>query len=75
MAYYTSDPASFPEPIDLSHHLSRSTKAREASSVKRFYKYFAIPGIAQLAGGQCLITLKIPRLTAVRATKRQVLSL
>ncbi|KAF3009469.1 hypothetical protein E8E13_002552 [Curvularia kusanoi] len=51
MAYYTSDPASFPEPIDLSHHLSRSTKAREASSVKRFYKYFAIPGIAQLAGG------------------------
>lgn len=51
MAYYTSDPASFPEPIDLSHHLSRSTKAREASSVKRFYKYFQIPGIAQLAGG------------------------
>jgi site-specific recombinase XerD len=51
MAYYTSDPSSFPEPIDLSHHLSRSTKAREASSVKRFYKYFSIPGIAQLAGG------------------------
>lgn len=48
---YTSDPESFPEPIDLSHHLSRSTKAREASSVKRFYKYFSIPGIAQLAGG------------------------
>ena len=52
MAYYTSDPESFPEPIDLSHHLSRSTKAREASSVKRFYKYFSIPGIAQLAGGE-----------------------
>lgn len=40
-----------PPPVDLSHHLSRSTKAREASSVKKFYKYFAIPGIAQLAGG------------------------
>ncbi|KAF2865758.1 aromatic amino acid aminotransferase [Massariosphaeria phaeospora] len=48
---YTTDPASFPKPIDLSHHLSRSTRAREASSVKAFYKYFAIPGIAQLAGG------------------------
>ncbi|KAF2626684.1 PLP-dependent transferase [Macroventuria anomochaeta] len=51
MAYYTSDPESFPEPIDLSHHLSRSTKARKASSVKGFYKYFSLPGIAQLAGG------------------------
>lgn len=40
-----------PDPVDLTHHLSRSTKAREASSVKKFYKYFAIPGIAQLAGG------------------------
>jgi site-specific recombinase XerD len=51
MAQYTSDPASFPSPVDLSHHLSRSTKAREASSIKQFYKYFTIPGIAQLAGG------------------------
>ena len=51
MAPYTSDPGSFPDPIDLSHYLSRSTKAREASSVKKFYKYFQIPGIAQLAGG------------------------
>jgi len=40
-----------PEPKDLSHHLSRATKSREASAVKVFYKYFAIPGIAQLAGG------------------------
>ncbi|KAF2496786.1 aromatic amino acid aminotransferas-like protein [Lophium mytilinum] len=40
-----------PDPVDLTHHLSRSTKAREASSVKSFYKYFAIPGIGQLAGG------------------------
>ena len=40
-----------PPPKDLSHHLSRSTKNRAASSMKQFYKYFQIPGIAQLAGG------------------------
>ncbi|KAF2851889.1 aromatic amino acid aminotransferase 1 [Plenodomus tracheiphilus IPT5] len=49
--YNASDPSSFPEPVDLSHHISRSTKAREASQIKKFYKYFQIPGIAQLAGG------------------------
>jgi DNA-binding transcriptional MocR family regulator len=38
-------------PRDLSHHLSRVTRARQASSVKQFYKYFVIPGIGQLAGG------------------------
>ncbi|KAF2106581.1 aromatic amino acid aminotransferase 1 [Lophiotrema nucula] len=48
---YTLDPSSFSEPVDLSHHISRSTRARDASSVKKFYKYFSIPGIAQLAGG------------------------
>jgi DNA-binding transcriptional MocR family regulator len=41
-----------PEPKDLSHHLSSTTKNRSASSVKKFYKYFAIPGIGQLAGGE-----------------------
>jgi site-specific recombinase XerD len=52
MAHYSADAGScFPTPVDLTHHLSRSTKAREASSVKQFYKYFQIPGIAQLAGG------------------------
>lgn len=40
-----------PEPKDLSHHLSRATKARSASAIKQFYKYFQIPGIGQLAGG------------------------
>lgn len=40
-----------PAPKDLSHHLSRVTKNRQASSMKQFYKYFAIPGIGQLAGG------------------------
>lgn len=40
-----------PAPVDLSHHYSVSTKARQASSIKNFYKYFRIPGIANLAGG------------------------
>ena len=38
-------------PVDLSHHYSRVTKNRTASSIKDFYKYFAIPGIGNLAGG------------------------
>ena len=40
-----------PEPKDLTHHLSKTSKARHASSIKQFYKYFTIPGIGQLAGG------------------------
>lgn len=40
-----------PEPIDLSHHYSKTTKNRNASNIKDFYKYFKIPGIANLAGG------------------------
>jgi hypothetical protein len=38
-------------PLDFSYHFSRVTAARQASSVKRFYKYFQIPGIENLAGG------------------------
>lgn len=38
-------------PLDLSHHYSRVTTARQASSTKSVYKYFQIPGIANLAGG------------------------
>jgi hypothetical protein len=38
-------------PLDLSHYFSRVTKVRQQSKVKDFYKYFAIPGIANLAGG------------------------
>ena len=41
-----------PPPMDLSHHLSRTTRNRDASSIKQFYKYFSIPGIGQLAGGE-----------------------
>ncbi|BDD61347.1 hypothetical protein MPDQ_002173 [Monascus purpureus] len=40
-----------PPPRDLSHHFSYVTKNRQASSVKGFYKYYAIPGIHNLAGG------------------------
>ncbi|GAB1218128.1 hypothetical protein ATERTT37_007380 [Aspergillus terreus] len=42
---------SLPPPRDLSHHFSTTTKRREASSIKDLYKYFLIPGIANLAGG------------------------
>lgn len=38
-------------PLDLSHHFSYATKKREASTIKDLYKYFLIPGIANLAGG------------------------
>jgi hypothetical protein len=38
-------------PLDLSHHFSRVTAARQQSSIKEFYKYFLIPGIGNLAGG------------------------
>jgi site-specific recombinase XerD len=41
----------FEAPKDLSHLFSKTTKARDVSKIKQFYKYFAIPGIAQLAGG------------------------
>ena len=41
-------------PEDLSRHFSRVTNHRIASKIKQFYKYFAIPGIGQLAGGQSI---------------------
>ncbi|KAH0094281.1 aromatic amino acid aminotransferas-like protein, partial [Aureobasidium melanogenum] len=47
----TSSKDTRPPPKDLSHHLSRNAKSRQPSSIKQFYKYFAIPGIGQLAGG------------------------
>jgi hypothetical protein len=40
-----------PAPRDMSHHYSRVTNRRIASQMKRFYKYFSIPGIGNLAGG------------------------
>lgn len=47
----TSMSGEIKEPLDLSHHVSRVTKQRKESSIKEFYKYFAIPGIGNLAGG------------------------
>jgi hypothetical protein len=38
-------------PMDFSYHFSRVTAARKESSMKSFYKYFLIPGIGNLAGG------------------------
>jgi hypothetical protein len=40
-----------PAPKDVSYHFSRVAKKRLPSQVKRFYQYFAIPGIGNLAGG------------------------
>ncbi|KAI5295799.1 hypothetical protein KEM52_000177 [Ascosphaera acerosa] len=39
------------EPLDLSHHFSATAKRLQPSDVKRFYRYFTIPGIRNLAGG------------------------
>ncbi|CAF9915265.1 hypothetical protein IMSHALPRED_002388 [Imshaugia aleurites] len=47
----STSPDSRPEPIDLSHLYSKVTTNRTTSRVKDFYKYFAIPGIGNLAGG------------------------
>lgn len=40
-----------PKPLDLSHHFSDVTNNRKPSRVKSMYKYFAIPGMQNLAGG------------------------
>ena len=41
-----------PAPASMAHHYSRVTNRRIASQMKRFYKYFSIPGIGNLAGGK-----------------------
>jgi len=52
-------------PADLSHHFSRVTVARKESKIKEFYKYFQIPGIGNLAGGEFRF---IPRSTSFAPT-------
>jgi site-specific recombinase XerD len=47
-----------PAPKDMSHQYSRVTKNRVASKIKQFYKYFAIPGIGNLAGGKTMLQEK-----------------
>ncbi len=41
-----------PAPLDLSHHYSVVTKRRVASKLKDAYKFFQIPGILNIAGGE-----------------------
>lgn len=45
-------------PLDLSHHYSDITRNRKPSAIKGFYKYFTIPGIGNLAGGQFVRNLR-----------------
>lgn len=51
-----------PPPKDLSHHFSDVTKARAASQMKAFYRFFRIPGITQLAGGSSPLLPSSPSL-------------
>jgi hypothetical protein len=48
--------ATLSSPLDLSHHFSEVTKNRKASETKRFYKYYSIPGMINLAGGAWFIS-------------------
>ncbi|KAI1170307.1 pyridoxal phosphate-dependent transferase [Nemania sp. FL0916] len=40
-----------PAPKDMSHHFSDVSMAREPNALKKFYRFFAIPGIGNFAGG------------------------
>jgi hypothetical protein len=65
--------AAKPLPKDMSHHFSDVTKARMPNKMKEFYKYFQIPGIGQLAGGESQLTLAhVCVLCAVKLTKAQM---
>ncbi|EPS34475.1 hypothetical protein PDE_09439 [Penicillium oxalicum 114-2] len=44
-------PTQLASPVDLSHHYSYAAKNRAPSSIKSFYRFFTIPGIANFAGG------------------------
>ena len=50
MAQHHASAAPAP-PVDISHHFSAITVARTANQIKKFYKYFQIPGIGNTAGG------------------------
>lgn len=39
-------------PVSLARHYNRTTLARKGNPMKGFYKYFLIPGITNLAGGE-----------------------
>jgi hypothetical protein len=56
-----AEPSKGPKPpLDLSHHFSRVTAARQESKIKEFYKYFMIPGIGNLAGGKSNLLASTP---------------
>lgn len=64
-------------PIDLSHFYSYTAVNRKPSSVKEFYKYFLIPGLANFAGGNNFF-LKLEfkfDLIPLRSTTRLILPL
>lgn len=41
-----------PPPRDLSHLFSKTALNRKPSAIKQYYKFFAIPGVGNLAGGK-----------------------
>lgn len=43
--------AGLPNAKDMSHHINRVTRNRQASSLKELYKYMSIPGMVLCAGG------------------------
>lgn len=54
MSFYRDGAAGFgkkPQPVDLSHHFSDISNHRVPSKMKEYYKFFQIPGIGNLAGG------------------------
>ncbi len=51
-----------PLPLDLSHLYSEATNLRQPSRMKQYYKFFQIPGAANLAGGMCCQTTDRRRL-------------
>ncbi|ANB11122.1 hypothetical protein AWJ20_3920 [Sugiyamaella lignohabitans] len=54
-------------PRDLSHYYSENAKNRQGSEFKKFYKYFAIKGIGNLAGGKlCESPVSTPKARALQ---------
>ena len=61
--------------IDLSHHLSDLSRARQTSPLKGLAKYFGRPGLISLAGGKLRtrLTLGCVNLSMHRYAERGVL--
>lgn len=49
-SFPVAEGAAKPKPKDFSHYLSFVTAARQASTMKQYYKYFT-PAVGNLAGG------------------------